>query len=423
MTQQTVPPCWMQIYGSLRWRLMKQRFRFEPPRSAMGRQLLVDVSTIIHADSRTGIQRVVRALLGQLMACRIPGVVVQPVFSGPNHAFCHATLLPDGRLANASRDPKILHPVQVRKGDVFLALDLAAQTLPFAERQLAQWRRAGVSINIVVYDLLPVICPHWFSPRLVRNFRRWLALAAKHGDRYLCISDTVKHDLLGQLRLSEPPDRNAVAVIPLGADLEASFPSLGLPEDHAAILDWARRGRTILAVGTIEPRKAHDCLLAAMEHIWSADPATDVALLVVGRPGWKTGSLQDRIRSHPEFGRRLIWLSDVSDALLLELYQSCSGLVSASRQEGFGLPLVEAAAHGMPVLARDIPVFREVGGDLFDYFDDDLPAPFAKRITQWLAAPRRPSQAQIDRLPQWRESAAALLSHLGLPALVGGQSQ
>ena len=69
----------------------------------------------------------------------------------------------------------------------------------------------------------------------------------------------------------------------------------------------------------------------------------------------------ERIKHHPELGKRLGWHESVNDAELSRLYASCDALIAASFAEGFGLPIVEAGHFGKPVLASDIPVFREVG--------------------------------------------------------------
>lgn len=408
------PPKLMALASSLRRLVMAPRFPTRPAPVPDGRQLLVDVSTIVRSDTRTGIQRVVRALLGQLTAAEIPGVTIQPVFASRNHAFCKAAFHPDGAVTKIVDPGGALQAIDARCGDIFLGLDLAAQTLPAVEQQLVRWRRNGVSINMVVYDLLPARQPEWFSPQLVRNFSRWLGVVARQSDCCVCISETVATALTEELMLRRVSPLPKIVTIPLGADIKASFPSSGLPSDVAAIRAWLQRWRTLLAVGTIEPRKGYDRLLAAFDEIWRADPESNIALLLVGRAGWKTAELQQRIKSHPEFGKRLIWLDQASDEFLSELYGKCAGLVAMSHQEGFGLPLIEAAAYGTPILARDLPVFREIGGTMFDYFDNDDPAVAADRIKSWLGAAQRLSSAKIDALPSWADSATALRTHLGL---------
>lgn len=395
-------------------------FRHEPTTEPLARQLIVDVSVIVQNDARTGIQRVVRALLAQLMAAAGPDLVIQPVFASRDHGYARAVLADDGRIGNASGRPGVLQPAVARRGDVFLGLDLAAHLLPHAEADLAHWRRNGVSIAVVVYDLLPLLQPNWFPPRTLHNFSRWLGVLARQADHCICISRTVAEALDRALtdRAAGPLPR--ISTVPLGADLATSFPSRGLPNDMAALRKWLRHHRALLSVGTIEPRKGHRQLLAALEYHWQSQPDSDIALLLVGRPGWKTADLQAQLRSHPEQGRRLIWIDDASDELLAELYRAVAGLVAASHGEGFGLPLIEALAQGAPVLARDLPVFREVGGDLFDYFADDAPQPLAARVQDWLANLRRPDADAIAALPRWANSATALAAILGVPLTRAG---
>ena len=109
---------------------------------------------------------------------------------------------------------------------------------------------------------------------------------------------------------------------------------------------------TALMVGTIEPRKGYDVALRALQHLWATRGAEAPDLVIVGKPGWKTEQLQRRIRSHPEQGRQLHWLDQVSDESLCSLYQSSRGLLMASHAEGFGLPLLEAVVHRRHVLTR-----------------------------------------------------------------------
>lgn len=73
--------------------------------------------------------------------------------------------------------------------------------------------------------------------------------------------------------------------------------------------------------------------------------------------------LVQRLCSHPELGKRLFWLNGISDDYLESVYAVCACLIAASYGEGFGLPLIEAAQHELPVIARDIPAFREVAGE------------------------------------------------------------
>jgi glycosyltransferase involved in cell wall biosynthesis len=409
-------PVMPRLEASLRRRFRAGAFDFRPTMAPSQRQLLVDVSTIVRMDAGTGIQRSVRALLSQIAVQVGPDIVVEPVFASRDHGYCRAGLNGDGSLAAVAWPGEVARPcrepVQVRAGDVFLGLDLCTHLFPLLEADLAAWRAQGVSINVMVYDLLPLQHPDWFPKRSERRFRHWLEVVARQADRCICISASVANDVRTTLERLMPARKPDICVIPLGADINASVPSSGLSPHIEEIRTWVARHRAVLCVGTVEPRKGHDRVLEAASLVWRNDPDSDLGLLIVGRPGWKTDALQRQLRAHPEHGHRLLWLDNASDELLSELYAKTVGLVAASRAEGFGLPLLEAMAHGLPVLARDLPVFREIGGTWFDYFEDDAPAPFADRLLRWLSELRRPSPAAVAALPRWADSAQRLLQHL-----------
>ena len=84
-------------------------------------------------------------------------------------------------------------------------------------------------------------------------------------------------------------------------------------------------------------------------------------MLFIGKIGWEVDGLIKEIRKNKMFGNRLFWLDNCSDEFLLEIYKGASGLLVSSFAEGYSLPIVESQNFGMPVFARDIPVFREIG--------------------------------------------------------------
>jgi glycosyltransferase involved in cell wall biosynthesis len=79
-------------------------------------------------------------------------------------------------------------------------------------------------------------------------------------------------------------------------------------------------------------------------------------------------------------GTRLHWLDGISDEFLDQIYQACSALLATSLGEGFGLPIVEARLHGMPAIARDIPVFREIADTQTTFFSGTDPASLRRRL-------------------------------------------
>lgn len=109
-------------------------------------------------------------------------------------------------------------------------------------------------------------------------------------------------------------------------------------------------------VGTIEPRKGHSRVLSAYEHLW--DEGLQEVLVLIGKRGWKCESTIKKIENHPELVIRLYWFESASDEFLDQVYRISNFLIAASYGEGFGLPVVEASNYGIPILARNIPIFN-----------------------------------------------------------------
>lgn len=374
------------------------------------RQLLVDVSVIIQNDARTGIQRVVRAILSEL-ATQLPyNYVLRPVFATKRHAYHYAGEYQQQLgLSDISNDSG---PVKVLAGDIFFGLDLTAHILPRRSAQLERWKKSGVNIHVMVYDLLPLQSPEWFYKRTADNFQRWMRTIAIFADSFICISHTVRRDvkdlLTDKYNLSSA-DSPALHVVRLGSDIESTMPSKGIRTTDRQVLTQISDRTTILIVGTLEPRKGHKELLRAFERIWRG--GHQINLVICGKAGWKTELLQQRITSHPENGKRLFWLDDATDDTLFALYQACYGVIVASFGEGFGLPLVEALRFNKPVLARDIPVFREIAGDQVHFFNAIDSKTMAVQILHWLELPKQ-NICQSFMTFSWHDTVKTLLTQL-----------
>jgi glycosyltransferase involved in cell wall biosynthesis len=323
------------------------------PQTDGRKQLLVDISTIYRHDARTGIQRIVHGELNRLLRQPPEGFVVRPIAATRTESYRYVPWPKGAALPSGPAD------VKVRAGDVFFGLDLAAHIIPAHLQRLAQWKRQGVGFRFVIYDLLPLQNPAWFSGKLVAAFRRWIKAVAMLADEAQCISGTVQDDfrhlLKGGYGLTEDDIHASVMAVPKSVESQRSA---GLPTDFKALLHAIRARKSLLMVGTLEPRKGHAEVMSAFERLWQQ--GADINLVIVGRPGWKTERLQKTLRQHPERNHRLFWRDDLSDEALDQVYQASSGVILASYAEGLGLPLIEAIEHGRPVLYRDLPVFKSI---------------------------------------------------------------
>lgn len=371
-------------------------------------RLFVDISELRVRDVRTGCQRVTRSVLQAWLNAPPAGYVVEPVYAttdvaGYVHARAYVAQLTGVPVEGTDE------PIDYAAGDVFFGLDLCPPVIVAQRDYLARMRRRGVITRFLVYDLLPVQMPDYFPEGTEPMFEAWLRTLLV-ADGIVGISRATIEGYCGWQgeRGLEPEGPFDVAHVHLGADLDGSLPTTGMPDDAEAVLARLAACKTFLSVGTIEPRKGHAQVLDAFELLWSE--GVEVNLVFVGKLGWNVERLAKRLRNHPESGRRLIWLAGVSDEYLTRVYRTATCLLAASLGEGFGLPLIEAAQAGLPVLARDLDVFREVAGEHAAYFEAATPRELAEALQGWMArhAEGRTVGSQGMKWMTWADCAVAL---------------
>lgn len=396
--------------GSAEWAAVGRSIARNLPASPRPKKLLVDVSILVQHDARSGIQRVVRSILSHWLSNPPAGWIVEPVYAELNKTgFRYARRFTSRYLDiwDGWCEDEIVEPAP---GDVFIGLDLNPTPIIHQQHGLLQaWRRYGVNIKFVIYDLLPIMAEEFFMPDARPIYHAWLN-AVTQFDGVICISRAVAdtcHDWLGHFGAKRELPL-AINWFHLGADTENSIPTTGLPSDAEAVLSTLRSSPSFLTVGTIEPRKGARQVLAAFEKLWAKNVPAN--LVLVGKLGWMMDDLADQLRNHPELNRKLFWLEAISDEYLDRVYAACSSLIAASEGEGFGLPLIEAARHGLPVIARDIPVFREVAGEAATYFEDSRdPQAIATVVEQAINGRNKAANPPTISWLTWAESAQALL--------------
>ena len=376
------------------------------------RQLLVDISELWRHDARTGCQRVTRSILSELLKNPPQGFRVEPVFANFDRAGYRYARSFAVRMAG-DISPGEGAPIDYAPGDVFFGLDFQPSIVGSQRDFLLEMKRGGVEVRFLIYDILSVVMPHCFAHGNEENFRNWLETIGLFNG-VIGISRTTSDALANwyhENSYSLPPDFR-FGWAHLGADIENSAPTYGLPENAGKIVAQLAQRPTFLMVSTIEPRKGYAQALAAFEELWAR--GSDVNLVIVGKQGWNVDALVHKLRTHPELNSRLFWLEGISDEYLEKIYGAASCLIAASEGEGFGLPLIEAARHKLPILARDIPVFREVAGAHAAYFDGSTPAALANAVQNWLSAYQNGQHTRSDDMPwiTWKESAEQMMTAL-----------
>ena len=358
--------------------------------------LFIDVSEIIRGDIRTGIQRVVRNLTRAFTDNNVSknGLRIEPVYStdSANQYFCAGTFLT--RLFQLPV-PLEDRPIEAKAGDIFLGLDLQPIIIPKKKGVLLEMQARGVSVQFIVYDILPLTHREYFSPGVYQHFFNWVETISLF-EKLLCISDTTRGEIERFLQVFFPERLDDIELhsFLLGNEITDEDASKGEPKNAEKIRGLMKLNQLYLTVGTLEPRKGHEETLKVFDLLWSR--GDKVAIVFVGKKGWEIDELVRKIKNHRMFGRQLFWLDDCSDEFLIEIYENASGLVVSSRAEGYSLPIVESQNFGMPVFARDIAVFREIGQTYnnITFYDGEDVERIAAQFTEWKTCLRRRNRGE-----------------------------
>jgi alpha-1,2-rhamnosyltransferase len=320
----------------------------------------------------------------------------------------------------------LIDRVQLRKfvvdsNDTLLLLDSSWHATNFHITE--NLKKKSLRIIGVIYDVIPITHPQFFETSLVNTFQRWFKWITQIADGLLTISQDVTHQsqqILATLRAAaDPPDTKTLRAhwfdhFYLGSELDLVDKNAQPSPDVVSI--FKTNDAVYLAVGTIEPRKNQSYLLDVFDLLWEKN--LPVKLMIVGRIGWKCESFVQRVRNHVEFGKRLFMFNNASDTDLNYCYSHAKALLCPSVAEGFGLPVVEAMQRGIPVMASDIAVFREVGRDFIAYFDLDKSSSLADFVKTFEISGQFPAKNKIQnwRWIDWREAANMLVAKIVLHA-------
>lgn len=370
------------------------------PRDPNLRTIFIDVTRASRDPKINGFNRVVGNITSALAGLTCPGFSVEFVRYDRFYQCWRRASLP-GNFALAG-EPGIAPRIRFEKDDIFLALDWNSGLFADDAAALREIKGAGAWIAAVIYDLIPIRKPEWFVPGFAERYRAWLNSMAGCADHLICISRAVQDELRAHLRTE--PDCASKPAPPV----DHFHLGCGFRPAHREYTSQRDELPTFLMVGTVEPRKGHRQALEAFRILWNR--GLSVRLTIAGREGWLVEDLAAELRAARDRAR-LVWFTSADDRELTTLYRTSSALLAASEAEGFGLPLVEAARHRLPVLARDIPVFREILGNGAFYFSGSTAEELADAIDQWLAL-REEGQIPMPtavRVLSWEESATQLM--------------
>lgn len=372
--------------------------------------LFVDTTRMALLSGVTGIPRVITQLGTALATMEAPGSL-QVKFSefGPD-GFLYQRGLPTLGGSHAKRRWVERKRIDLRPSDVVLFPDVISVPHGPRDSEVTMLREQGVRVFFIGYDLLPKTHPQYFRPYSRLIYDRWFE-AAVRADGILFISSSAEReftrfvaDARGAQSFSPRTGHTGLACeVPVFAQRAAT--------GRKSLQN--RKSFAFLMVGTLEPRKGHQAVLDAFERLW--EKGRRHTLTIVGRPGWLTEKLQKRIRQHPQLGLRLFFLDKADDEQLWREYITADALIANSEAEGYGLPLIEAAAVGLPILARKIEPFVEIAGDHAFYLDSGDADSVVDSIIEWcsLASAGTNPDSRAIEVNNWTTVAEEVLEFLG----------
>ncbi len=215
-------------------------------------------------------------------------------------------------------------------------------------------RHGSTPTVVTIHDMTFFTNPEWHERAKVAFFRRAISYAAVHARAIVSVSEYTAR-LIDELLQGHAP----VVVAPLGVDLERF--NLDITGDEESLRRHGLHTDVdyFLFVGTFEPRKGIDVLLDAFIEVAEEHP--EVELWLAGQHGWGVAEVESRLSTH-QAAKRIRRLGFVPDDALAPLLRSARAAVYPSRGEGFGLPVLEALACGVPVVTSRDTVMEEIAG-------------------------------------------------------------
>jgi len=319
-----------------------------------------------------------RDILDQADARIAPGLAHRDVMIRARPALAMA------RQALGEGAGRLRRILAARQDCVFLTVSCA--TLHF-HRPLAALRRGGARVAALVHDLIPISHPHCFPAGEGERHARRMEGVARFAQGALCVSAATRDALAAWA---------ATRGLPL-PPLEVAHLGLDLPVAPRAAHAAAEAPFVIL--GSLEPRKNHALLLELWRR-WAGAPGTPPLEVIGRRPSEPHPAIA--LLERGAFAGRVRDRGRLPDAEVARILAGARALLFPSLTEGYGIPLAEALAMGVPAIASDIPAFREVGQDVPEFLDPLDGPGWAAAIMDY-AVPGSPRRAaQLERLRGWQ---------------------
>ena len=360
----------------------------------------VDRVSLEYLRRYRGVARAVLGLRGfhVVLPRAISARIFQFLSDQPAHRFVDWLLLPQLVIAAVSgiwTERKVEGAILFNTGHMGLSDEKYARRL----------RKRGVRPVFMVHDLIPITHPEFCRRGEGEKHRRRMQNILKLGHGIVANSQetlTSLHDFSRSVTLPLPP----TVVAPLAPGLS------GVPVGSCLITV-----PYFVVLSTIEPRKNHLMLLHLWRRLREEMGENTPHLVIIGQRGWECENVVDLLERSEILRGYVFEFSRCTDADLATYLHYAKALLFPSFVEGYGMPLIEALAAGVPVIASDLKVFREFAADIPDYVDPLDPQRWLGLIGEYASVGSVRRAAQLERvrtfrLPTWEQHFALLDSLL-----------
>ena len=294
--------------------------------------------------------------------------------------------------------------VEFIKGDILYLLDPTWNDSEDFLSYIQMAQKRGAKVYAIVHDFLPAYYPECFTESISTPFFIWHDMILSHVNGLVCDSRHTA-DMAERYYREKGVRRDVpldVHYVHLGTDFSGM---VGDTLPRPALEAFFGYAPVFLMVGTLEPRKGHGDSLEAFRILWKK--GHDFRLLFLGRDGWLNADIKEKMAACPE--GKFLWVRDASDGELQWAYRHAKALIAASLDEGFGLPLIEAAAFGLPIICSDIDVFHEIAGEHAFYFSAKDPAGLSNAVLKWMELTEKPDSGEMNTF-SWEDSVKNLMT-------------
>lgn len=270
--------------------------------------------------------------------------------------------------------------------------------------------KMGVRPIFFIHDLIPLTHAEYCRPNEDIKHKQRITQAIKLGAG-LILNSTYTESILQDFAKEQNLQLPATVVSRLSAELSAQ--SSVQPSAQVDLVEPAAALPYFVMLGTVEPRKNHLMILQIWRNLFEQYGANTPKLIVIGQRGWECEQVIDALERSTAVRTHVVENNDCSDTELAGILKGACALLFPSFVEGYGIPLVESLQLGTPVIASDIPVFREIGQSVPDFINALDGMGWLKAIEDYMQEHSAMRKSQLTRMANythwsWRDHFAVV---------------